>query len=200
MTYLYLDVETTGLDEKTNSIIQLSGIISKDGVEESFDYYIKPYRGESISSDITEITGITSEQAESFPSQEEVFKTFRDLLDKYISGRKSKAFLIGYNVGFDDKFMREWFSMNGVPFGWGAYVWFPYIDVMNLAAFKTMYLRADLKNFKLGTVYQHFTGKELEGAHNSMNDIIATKELFLLLAKDILFPMTKENDSPCSEI
>lgn len=186
LTFLYLDVETTGLNEKENSIIQLSGSLVKGDIEETFNYNIRPYHGEDISSEITSLTGITNEQASSFPSSEEVFKEFKALLDKYVGERSTRAFLVGYNVGFDDKFMREWFALNRAPFGWGYYVWFPYIDVMNLAALKTIPFRSKLKNFKLTTVYEYFTGKQLEGAHDAMKDIEATKELFGILAKDLL--------------
>lgn len=186
--FLYLDVETTGLNEKENSIIQLSGMFVMGNVVEEFNYRMRPYRGEEVPSDVTKVTGITNEMAQSYPDQQEAYISFKALLDKYVGERSTRAFLVGYNVSFDDKFIREWFTLNGAPFGWGYYVWFPYIDVMNLAALKTIPCRKTLPNFKLGTVYKHFTGKELTGAHDAMNDIVATKELFEILAKEILFP------------
>ena len=187
MTFLYIDVETTGLDPKTSSIIQLSGILSVDGVETEFNYKMKPYKGETIPEEITKITGITNEDALNFARQEDVFKEFKSLLDMHIGERKTRAYLVGYNVRFDDEFLRDWFTFNGAPFGWGYYVWFPYIDVMDIAAFKAIGFRQKFRNFKLVTVYEYFTGKPLEGAHDALIDIRATKELFEILAKDLLF-------------
>ena len=42
--------------------------------------------------------------------------------------------------------------------------------------------RPFMPNFQLSTVYKALTGKDLEGAHDAMSDVRATKEIF-----DILF-------------
>ena len=48
MITVFLDVETTGLEPSTCSIIQLSGLIRDGEKEETFDFRIKPYRDEII--------------------------------------------------------------------------------------------------------------------------------------------------------
>lgn len=193
MNYIYLDTETTGLDPKNNSIVQLAGFIKVGNKEVTFNYKMRPYHGESVDPYASKVTGITTEMVYSWDDPKEVFAQFIELLDSFNITYSTKFHLIGYNVGFDDEFMREWFSINGKK--WGCYVWFPYIDVMALANLYYLNRRPSVPNFKLVTIYRETFGKDFSDAHNALSDIIATRELFEFFCKKFFFlpiPMIEE--------
>lgn len=178
---VFLDVETTGLDYKTCSIIQLSGIIKVAGKEEvPFDYKIRPYKNDIISEMAAEKTGLTQEVIMQYPEVGEVVKEFKALLDKTLkiegSNRIRRAYFIGYNSQFDMDFVRDLLELGGSNFK--RYFYFPDIDVMRLYALYFMCRRGSIKSFKLTDVYEAVFGEELVDAHNALADIQATKKLY----------------------
>lgn len=188
MTTIFLDTETTGLEPSTCSIIQLSGIIRNGDEEETFDFRIRPYRGETITSNATSKTGLTQDIIMQYPEQKEAYTQFIELMKKYRVGAtfNEKAYIIGYNSDFDMRFLRSWFEFNGnTRFGW--MYWWPDIDVARLAALYYMGRRGNIKSFKLVDVYAAVFGKYYENAHDSMADVIATKELFEFFTRKFLF-------------
>ena len=186
MTITYIDVETTGLDPKKNSIFQLAGKIVKDGIEESFNYRMRPYRNELIEEGAKEKTGITDQELASYPDQREAFNSFLSILDKNINVNKfqDRAFFVGYNSSFDMDFIRSWFLFNNNT-NFSNYFFYPSLDVMYLAAFALIGERPWMRNFKLTTVYKKLTGKELEDAHNAESDINATVEILNIITKKL---------------
>lgn len=184
MTFVYIDTETTGLDPSTCSIFQIAGIIKQGQVEEEFNFKLKPYRGEQITKEAEIKTGVTNEELATYPDQAEVFASFINLLNHYINPNDwdDRAFFIGYNAGFDMDFIRSWFMFNNNT-NFSKYFYYPAIDVMYLASFALIGERKNMRNFKLSTLYKYLTGKDLEGAHNAMADIEATKELLNILTR-----------------
>ena len=194
MTQFFCDVETTGLDPYTCSIFQISGIIVHNGVEEEFDFRIKPYRGEIITPEASEKTGITNEELSTYPSNDEVFPQFLVLLDKYELGKAyaNKAFFVGYNSDFDMKFLRSWFEFNGdTKFGYRF--WWPDLDVCRLAAFHLAGKRLEMRGFKLVDVYKYIFGETFDNAHNSLADIKATRRLFNYFLQEMMIPLRGTN-------
>lgn len=192
-TLVFLDTETTGLDPTTCSIFQLSGVIRKNGQEETFDFRLHPYRGETISEEASEKTGITALELSTYPDQKETYNAFISLLDKYEVGKsfKDKAYLIGYNSSFDLDFLRSWFEFNDDK-KFGYRFWWPDLDVAKLAAMYLVGERANLKNFQLTTVYKYIFKEGFEDAHNSLADVLATKRLFNFLSSKMLASLIQE--------
>lgn len=184
MTHVYIDVETTGLDPINCSIFQIAGIIKKGDMEEKFNFLMKPYHYEKMTDYAKEKTKMTDEIIATYPDQSIAFKSFVDLLNKYINvdDYNDRAFFIGYNSSFDSDFVREWFRYNNYD-KYSSYFWFPYIDVMAYAGITLIGERQKLRNFQLSTVYKYVTGKVLSGAHNAFADIEATRELLNALFK-----------------
>lgn len=187
MKLLYIDTETTGVNFKEDSLFQISCIYvdtenSLDAPEE-YDFKLAPYKNKELSPMAKEKTGMTDEEINSYPPQDLVFREFKEKICAKVSpfDRKDKIFLLGYNVSFDDIFLREWFSFNGDKY-YGSYFWNPCLDAMPLAGLRLMAARPFMPNFQLSTVYKVLTGKDLEGAHDAMADVRATREIF-----DILF-------------
>ncbi len=192
MKFLFIDTETTGFDPKKNALIQIGIILEIDGKiigKKSFN--IKPWEGCEWSQDAIDKTGITPEIAATYEDSNVVFEKFNKLLGKYIDryNKEDKAFFVAYNAGFDSDFIRNWFIRNAKTEkdaqygnGFGCFFWTPYLDVMQLAIFRTLQHRQEFPNFQLGTVCQ-MLGVDFneEEAHDALYDIIKTRELFYRL-------------------
>lgn len=195
MVKIFIDTETTGLDKENDSIVQISGIIQTDTIEEPFDFYMRPYKPNKMSRGAYMATGYDDEMVSSWPDQKGVFEKFISLLDKYMDTEtfNDRAFVVGYNVGFDTDFIREWFKYNNKAKMYARYFISPNLDVMTLAGFALAEERRKMENFKLTTVYEHIFGRKFDDAHNSFADIKATKELFEHIGKILTPNLVSEN-------
>ena len=192
MTQLWVDTETTGINEYKDSIVQLAVMVVVDNeIKEERNWNLKPYRPKGMDPEAAAATGLTQEIVDAFPDQSIAFREFRELLDKYEIGKKDRAYFCGYNVNFDLQFVKEWFQENGY-FDLFRKVYTPCIDVMYWAAvpFILKGIRAQMKNFKLGTVYETLFNEPLESAHNAMADIKGTYRIYNVLV-DKYFPETR---------
>lgn len=155
MKLLFFDLETTGTLVNKHGIHQISGKVVIDGeVKETFDYHVQPNPKAIIEPAALEVAGVTEAQIKAYPPMSVIYNEFVGMLSKYVDryNRKDKFYLVGYNISaFDNPFFRAWFIQNGDKF-FGSWFWANVIDVMVLA---TPYLadqRADMENFKQGTV------------------------------------------------
>ena len=186
MKILFIDTETGGLDSKKSALLQLSGIIriNKKDVE-TFNFFIKPFDGAIVDQATLDVQKRTREdlEDEKFKPENEVYLEFIELLDKYVNkyDKDDKFIIAGYNIDFDIKFLQEFFKRNNNNF------LYSYICKMTLDPFKYIpFLQLCgklpfLENNKLETWCKYFN-IELD-AHDSLNDIIATKELILQSTK-----------------
>ena len=72
MKIIFFDTETTGLDPKKCSIIQLAGTIwdTSTGQQEDFDYKIAPYTPDPWEENAIKIHKVTPEEAAKFPDSD----------------------------------------------------------------------------------------------------------------------------------
>lgn len=154
------DLETTGLDPKLDTIIEIGGVEIVDGViTNKFSTLIDPQR--EIAPIITQITGITNRDLQGQPIITDVFGDFF----KFCDG----AVLCGHNSkGFDMKFIYNEAAKQGYVFH--NEVW----DTLEIARI----LVKGTSNFKLGTLCEHF-GIDLTNAHRAYHDAIATAQLLI---------------------
>ncbi|MFI3167191.1 MAG: exonuclease domain-containing protein [Bacillota bacterium] len=154
------DLETTGLDSKLETIIEIGAVEIVDGVIiRKFSTLVDPLR--SLPPIITQITGITDEDVAGQPTIDEVFPDFF----KFCDG----AVLCGHNLkGFDMKFINEEAAREGYIFH--NELW----DTLDIARM----LVKNVKNHKLGTLCEHF-GIDLTNAHRAYHDAIATAQLLI---------------------
>lgn len=175
----FVDVETTGTDHKTNGIWQIAARVVINGeCVETFKREMQPFPKQMVHAKALEVGGITMEQLRGFEEPTVVYADFVKMMKKYVDkfNKKDKFHFFAYNAQFDSDFMRQWLANNGDKY-YGSYFWTPYICVMQLAGFVLAERRAELENFKLETVLNHF-GIPLENAHDGMCDIVATEQLF----------------------
>jgi DNA polymerase-3 subunit epsilon len=184
MKYVFLDTETTGTDPVKNGIIQLSGniIIPDEVISEAveFDIKMQPFPADVIEDKALEITGTTREELATRMLCFDAYKEFTRLLSRYIDkfNKFDKAYMVGYNVGFDDSFLRQWFQKDGDKY-FGSFFWWPPIDVAVLAMMKLRDRRAELPDFKQGTVAKAL-GIEVDDTrlHDGIYDVGICREIF----------------------
>lgn len=176
---LYLDTETTGLNPEKNGIWQIGGIVEIDGkIKDKFNFIFAPSLEDEVDDYALKMSGYASEEALRAikNSSNKAFNSFIAILEKHISkfNTSEKFTLCGYNVGFDDGFLRAWFTKNHEKY-YGSYIT-PYkIDVYTLTALLWGHGKLDIPKLKLETVADHL-GIEIN-AHDALSDIEATYKI-----------------------
>jgi DNA polymerase-3 subunit epsilon len=197
---LFIDVETTGVNPERNGVTQISGCVQiGDEVQESFDYFVRPFPQDQIEIAALEVTGMNRRQfllpdhpdhlavpGQNFKDPQEVFEHLAEMFAKYVSkfDKADKFQFVGYNAhSFDMPFMRRFWEKNGDRF-FGSWFWYPCLDVMLVWAQILQPVRAELSNFKLATVAR-YCGIKVDDSrlHDSLYDIELTRELWLSARK-----------------
>lgn len=175
---VFFDIETTGLDIVTSKIVQIACIkLKMDGTQEEKEMLINPQM--PIPKEVSEIHGITDEMVKDAPTFSQIAKS--------LYGFFEDCDIAGYNSDlFDIPLLSQEFSRQNIVFPNWEY---NQVDILR-------YERL-LRPNKLSDVYQRYTGKELENAHNALADVRATLEILLHQAdgKDEITP--KEIDEFC---
>ncbi len=156
------DIETTGLDDQSDQIIELGAVkIDNGNIIEKFSTFVKPTK--SIPREVSNLTGITNAMVKNAPPIEFVIRDFYDFTRGCV--------LSGHNIiGFDIKFIRREGENVGLDFDNDL------IDTLNEARVA----RLKISRFNLGTVTKAL-GISLEGAHRAWNDAFATAQVLLKL-------------------
>ena len=131
--FVAFDLETTGLDARTDAIIEIGAVRIRGGeVVDKFASFAQP--GHPLSVKTVSLTGITDELLKGAPTPEEAVDAFLDWVDD--------TPLCAHNAAFDTGFLREYCRRSGRTFD-------PlYLDTLILA----QYLCPKLPNHKLDTV------------------------------------------------
>ncbi len=110
-TLIAFDTETTGLDFKTDRVIELSAVLfsQKGGkAERELDLLIKLPKGDKVPPEIIKLTGITDEMLErDGVSEDEAVKEFLSLF------RGSRHLLVAHNAQFDMNYLYRLLARNG---------------------------------------------------------------------------------------
>jgi DNA polymerase-3 subunit epsilon len=189
--YVVVDIETTGLDPRFDSIIEIGAIRYELGKEiDRFSELVKPnsyyYLDEEdtkhtddycmvngkpiqyINSFITDLTGITNKMLENARDAKKVLVDFDTFL--------SNDIVIGHNVNFDMNFLYDAYQeillkplMND------------FIDTMRLAR----RILKELKHHRLRDVAEYYN-LNYDGAHRAVGDCKITNDCLVSLKEDIL--------------
>lgn len=170
--FVSLDVETTGLNPRENSLVELSAIkFSKDGTQQTFSELIKPF--EPIPPEIENLTHITNEMTENGKTAEEAVNSFMDFLDG------KEAIIIGHNIPFDLRFINAQLERNGrVP------VSNLIMDTLQISRIVFPEFNGMDEPYRLHSMAGRL-GIKIESAHRAYDDARVTMELLFLLAKRI---------------
>ncbi len=165
---IYFDIESTGVETETARIVELACIkYNVDGTQEEKTILVNP--GVPIPIEASDVHGITDEIVKDKP----FFKQYAQAIRNWFDG----CDLAGFNSdNFDIPLLSAEFERSGLEgINWNPNL----LDIMKL--YRLLYPNT------LSDVYKRLTGKELEGAHGALVDIVGTKEI-----ADILIPKLKE--------
>ena len=184
---IYIDTETTGLFPNKHGLTQLAAIVVIDGKEiNSVNMNINPKTYCTFTPEIEdvalEIQGKTREEIALNLKSNYQFKEFVSGINPYLK-EDEKFQIVGYNTSFDIGFVKAWFKDNDAKFS--DYFTYKDIDVFALVKhLRLLGLMDDCENDKLSTVCKYFS-IELD-AHDAMNDIVATRELYQYLVHEYI--------------
>lgn len=187
---LFFDTETTGTDATKHGIIQIAARYFVNGSYKSkFSLTMNPADYAVFDDGAMKwhetTNNITLEKVQAWRPQKEVFAEFIATLDKVVDkfDKSDKIMLFGYNVKFDEAFLRAWFLANEHKF-YGSYFHSMPIDVASLAADALLKERHTMSNFKLSTVCQKM-GIEVDESktHDAMYDVDLTVSLYKAVKK-----------------
>ena len=177
--FLFIDTETTGLDEFTDKVVQVAWILTdrSDHEMSSGNYLVYP-KGYKIPMDATYIHGITTKKArtEGIPLKE----ALTHLLPDWATATE----IIGHTVKFDINLIRR-------DFGKLFDKRFPYdYNVYDTAVISTPYLQLptdsmyrDYDTPSLTLLHKTLFGQGFKGAHDAMADAQASRRCFWELVK-----------------
>jgi DNA polymerase-3 subunit epsilon/ATP-dependent DNA helicase DinG len=152
-----LDIETTGLDPKRDSILEI-GAVRFNGrrVEEEWSTWVNP--GRAVPPFITQLTGITNQMVGHAPPISDVSADLADFV--------GESRIIGHNVNFDLSFLKRHrlFSFNDA------------IDTYEMASI----LLPNASRYSLGAL-SGLLAVPLRATHRALDDALVTHGVYLRL-------------------
>ena len=164
MTYLAIDLEMTGLNVKTDRILEIGALRMEDGKPTGeFSALVNPHC--VIPEAITQLTGITQEMADGGEALSDILPRFLEFAGELP--------LLGHNLSFDYSFLKQAFVNAGLPFERAG------IDTLKLAR-KFLPGTQKKKLTELRTLFGIDTG----AVHRAVSDAYAAALVYERLLKD----------------
>ncbi len=153
-SFVAIDIETTGLDQNRDAIIEIAAVKSKGGrVEDEWSSLINPNR--HVPDFITTLTGIDDAMLRQAPRLRDIAHEFEAFV--------GDAYIVGHNVRFDLGFLQK-----QIPFSHNEV-----IDTYELAAV----LMPNASRYNLGSLGKEL-GILLPATHRAMDDARVTQAAF----------------------
>lgn len=157
--YVIIDIETTGLNEKTDQIIEIGALKIEGAKKKEFHKIISV---NSLPINIQKLTGITPEEIDQHG------ENLYEALEAFISFI-GEEILVGYNISFDLKFLNSALKENNI-----SKLKNKCIDLKNIAKKDNSFLR----NYKLETVLKGY-GIDKSVPHRALEDVKLMDKLIL---------------------
>ncbi len=156
---IVLDIETTGLDLKKDSIIEIAAVRLKNGqVIDKFKTLVKPNRSNQLNATVSVLTGIKPDDLIDAPAIE----TIKEQLLEFVGDNP----ILGHNIGFDLDFLKA----NGINL--------PGIKLDTLELAHTILPKLKFYSLEFLSYYYQFNHRP---SHRAMDDVLATVQLYDLL-------------------
>lgn len=161
--YVVIDLEMTGLNVKTDRILEAGAVRVKNGVvTDTFSELIDPNC--HLSEKVVSLTGITNEMASQGKDSDAALTDFFDFIGEDI--------LVGQNVIFDYSFLKQWAVNHKRSFERNA------LDTLKLAR---RFLPGEQKK-DLDSLCTYFAIGRVN-AHRALDDALETQQVFEKLAE-----------------
>lgn len=166
--YMFVDLETGGLDPKNCAIVQIAAIATDKNflIHDSWSRLIRPGQFQTIGERSIEIHGLTRERLKNEEYEAVVLPEFLSFCRLFPNHR-----FAGYNCPFDLKFLEAAYDRNHLD--GNAYL-LPAHDLLTRARAKLA--KADLPNHQLSTIAEHF-GFSASAAHDALADLYLTVQI-----------------------
>ncbi|MCR5231641.1 MAG: PHP domain-containing protein, partial [Acholeplasmatales bacterium] len=165
--YVVFDIETTGLSQTYDKIIEIAAHkVYQGGIISSYEVFVNPLC--HIPEKITELTSITDEMVADAKTIDEVLPEFLDFC--------KDAILVAHNAMFDVGMIYRDMKLLGYQ-----KIDFPVIDTLNL--FRAGYYN-EVKTFGLKALCKYFKVKQ-EHHHRAIDDTRVTALCFLQMLQDL---------------
>lgn len=162
--YCVLDLETTGLSNKTEKITEIGVIKYKNGEQiGEFECFVNPEK--PIPAKVVEVTHITDEMVKDAETIDKVLPKLIEFLGDSV--------LIAHNADFDMGFLRHNFEKYGYKFD------YTYVDTLRLA--KAVF--PDYKKYKLGIIADNL-GIKVDVAHRALDDVKTLLAVFKVMIEE----------------
>lgn len=162
--YCILDLETTGLSNKTEKITEIGVIKYKNGEQiGEFECFVNPEK--PIPAKVVEVTHITDEMVKDAETIDKVLPKLIEFLGDSV--------LVAHNADFDMGFLRHNFEKYGYKFD------YTYIDTLRLA--KAIF--PNYKKYKLGIIADNL-GIKVDVAHRALDDVKTLLAVFKVMIKE----------------
>jgi DNA polymerase-3 subunit epsilon/ATP-dependent DNA helicase DinG len=157
--YVALDLETTGLDEHRDAIIEIGAVKFRIGEElASFETLVNP--GRRLPNEIVQLTGITDDDLVDAPKLHSVLPQ----LSRFVGNLP----VVGHSVGFDLGFLGRWNTLNSNRS----------LDTFGLATV----LVPEAQRYSLENL-SHYFGFPPEASHRALDDARNSFRLFTALVE-----------------
>ncbi|MEM7174768.1 MAG: DUF3820 family protein [Chlamydiota bacterium] len=164
-TFVCFDCEATGLDPKSDRIIEIAAVkFTFEHTLAACETLIDP--GCKIPQASTNIHHITDKMVEGKPKIGAVLSQYLDLIDNH--------FLVGHGIPFDIALIEAEAKRSHVASSIGQ---LPFFDTLRMAR-----LYGESPTNSLDTLRRHFN-IESDGAHRAMNDVLVNIQVFKHLSK-----------------
>ncbi|MEK6885097.1 MAG: 3'-5' exonuclease [Nanoarchaeota archaeon] len=174
---IFLDVETGGLDPKTDALLEIGALfVKEDKILHKYSSLILPPEDLLINKEALEINKL-QELYKSGGNEKEVLSLFSDLIKRFDI---QKARIAGWNVHLDIAFLKEAFKRNNLPYEFN----YRLVDVQSVWFFyNTNFGNPPINISSLSNVSEFLFGKETE--HRALSDITATFKIYEYLLSTI---------------
>lgn len=160
ITYVAVDVETTGLDAQNDRMIEVAAVTFRGNeIVDEFTTLINPHR--DLPPYITKLTGITQAMVDEAPGMFGVRSRLRSIIGEHV--------LVGHNVSFDLGFL------NAERLAIGNHI----VDTITLATI--LVPEAGRYNLESLAHFLNLPMPQKHQTHRALDDTILTIELFLAL-------------------
>lgn len=172
-TYISIDLEMSGLNEKEDKIIEIGAIKVVNGnIVDTFSTLVNPEC--TLSDNIIEITGITQTEVDNAPVLTEILKDLHTFLGNNV--------LLGHSVHSDYKFLKRNFVNNGMSFDRKG------LDTLRMARVAL----PELESKRLPDLCKYFNIETK--SHRALEDAKATHELYQIFMKKYADNVKKAED------
>jgi ATP-dependent DNA helicase DinG len=159
--WLILDLETTGLNPKTDRVIEIAAIrLGADESRREYETLVNP--GMKIPLAISQLTGITPEMTQPAPGLKEAAGPLLELMEGCL--------IVAHNASFDAEFLIQGLSLD-IP---GSRI----VDTLEFAKI----LFPKLSSYSLRSLIGYF-GLETAPSHRASQDTLALERLFVHLIR-----------------